>query len=419
MSVSRARIARDVRGDSSLVAVSGHRLAPAQPLAGQAARRLGDVPAPEWDALVPPGNSPLKHGYLSAWERVELAGLCSRPVLAYEPQTTTPVAACPGYFYDLDVPSVRSPRAGAVAQALRRVWPRLLFVRTYELGSPTPFTNPFLVAAGRPRAEAIEVLMQAAMSEARDGGAQFVLVQNFASSSVPAAGVLPELGFARIPIPPTAVVGLGYDSFDSYLAAMRAQYRRRAKQTFRLSRGLTVEHVRDFGHLAHELARLWRAVFQRATEVKREILTPEFFRAVSNLEDTSALMTRREDGSVASFALLLHEHPWLSFLHCGFEADAGRREGAYFRLLYEIVRVAINGGYEQVDMGMTTLEPKLDVGAVPIPLFAWVKHRNALVQRIILALGRGPMRSPDLQPRNVFKAGASSAEEIVTRRLPA
>ncbi len=122
---------------------------------------------------------------------------------------------------------------------------------------------------------------------------------------------------------------------------------------------------------------------------------------------------------MASFALLLHEHPWLSFLHCGFEADAGRREGAYFRLLYEIVRVAINGGYEQVDMGMTTLEPKLDVGAVPIPLFAWVKHRNALVQRIILALGRGPMRSPDLQPRNVFKAGASSAEEIVTRRLPA
>ncbi|MGE5617397.1 MAG: GNAT family N-acetyltransferase, partial [Candidatus Woesearchaeota archaeon] len=134
------------------------------------------------------------------------------------------------------------------------------------------------------------------------------------------------------------------------------------------------------------------------------------------IEGVSVLLARHRDGSIAAFALLLDDRPWLSFLQCGFDEEAARREGAYFRLLYEIVRLGIEDGFQQVDLGVTTLQPKLDVGGVPVPLFAWVKHRNPLVQRLLRALANGPMAPPELEPRNVFKEPQPSAAELVAQR---
>lgn len=114
--------------------------------------------------------------------------------------------------------------------------------------------------------------------------------------------------------------------------------------------------------------------------------------------------------------MLLAEPPWLTFLQCGFEEEAARTEGVYFRLLYEIARLGIEGGFQQVDLGVTTLEPKLDVGGVPVPLFAWVKHRNPLIQRLVRAAADGPMRPGRVEPRRVFKEPPPSGAELVARR---
>jgi hypothetical protein len=384
-------------------------------LTARPAASLPSIQAEEWDQLVGDGSGSLGHGYLAAWENVELAGLRSRPVLAFAEGCSSPVAACPGYFYDLDLPTVRHPQGSGAVNAIRRVLPRFLIARTYELGSPTPLTNPFLVADERLRAAAVRALIEAGLAEAERGGAEFTLVQNFTSPNTPAGQVLGELGFAGVPILPTAVISLPYGSFEEYVGAMRAQYRRRVKQALKRSGHLTVEHRGDFADLADELARLWRAIYDRASEVRREVLTPEYFRALARVDQASVLLTRRPDGSMASFALLLDERPWLSFLQCGFE-EAGRREAAYFRLLYEIVRFGIEAGYEHIELGITTLEPKLDVGAVPVPLFAWLKHRNPVIQHLLLALARGPLRPPKVAPRHVFKEAPPSGREIVAQR---
>jgi predicted N-acyltransferase len=385
-------------------------------LRAQAIDGLKKIQPDHWDALVPPGSAALTHSYLAAWERSELSGLCSSPVVAGQPGSERPLAACPGYFYELDLVEVRFPAATDVLAPIRRVRPGFLYALTYELGSPTPLTNPFLVADQGLRAQAVPKLIGAALAEGSRRAAQFLLVQNFTSLEGPAAEELQRLGFAGVPILPTAVVDLPYESFDDYLAAMRAQYRRRARQTLKRSCDLHIEHCEDFGGLADDLARLWRRIYDRAREVKREILTPAYFRAIAGLQDSSVLLAHRRDGSIAAFALLLSDGPWLSFLQCGLDEDAARSEGAYFRLLYEIVRFGIEHRFEQVDLGITTLIPKLDVGGIPIPLFAWVRHRNPVIQRVLRAVATGVLRPDQLEPRRVFKDAPSSAEELVVRR---
>lgn len=377
---------------------------------------LGAVPAADWDGLVDIGSAAVSHGFLRAWEQSALRGLRSRPVLARSGSRAQPVGACPGYFYDLDIASARFPESLPVVRALRRLWPGLLYVRTYELGHPTPLTSPFLLAAGEREAELVPALIDAGVAEGIRGGASFTLVQNFTSTDGPAGDRLAQLGFAPLNILPSAVVDLPYASFDEYLGAMRAPYRRRAQRALRNSASLRVEHRERFDDLAGELARLWKAIYDRAHEIRREVLTADFFRAASHVADTHVLLMRRADHTIASFALLLADGPWLAFLQCGFETDAGRDEGAYFRLLYEIIRFAIERGYEQVDLGITTLTPKLDVGAVPVPLIAWLRHRNSVAQHAIRRFAPGAMRLPELHPRHVFKQAPPTPAELVARR---
>lgn len=377
---------------------------------------LSAVPAPEWEALRSAGSAPLAYRYLRAWESSELAGLCSRPILIERAGREHPVAACPGYAYDLDVAAVRSPRAERMLRWPRRIWPRLGVVHAYELGCGTPLTNPFLATDPGMLQSALPVLIEAALEEAERLAASFVLVQSFTSRDGPVGEQLSGRGFVAVPMPPTALLALPYESFEEYLSAMRAPYRRRARRTLERTDALTVEHRTGFAELADELARLWRAVYDRATELKREVVTPDFFRAVSQIEESSVLLIRRPDQSIACFALLLDDRPWLTFVYCGFEESAGRGEGAYFRLLYEIVRLTIEHGYEQVDLGMTTLTPKLDLGAVPVPLFGWFRHRNPIVQRALSALGRGPLRPETPEPRRVFRSAPPGAAELVRAR---
>ncbi len=388
--------------------------APATELVARSPGALAEISSSAWDELLGPGNTPLRHGLLRAWEQAELRGLQSHPLTVRDQRSGELLGACPGYFYDLDLLTIRWPRTAGVMRTLRRGWPGLLYTRAYELGTAVPLSNPFLVSGDADRKDAIAALLRGGVDQARAGDAAFLLVQNFTSCEGLIAQQLRNQNMAPVPIPPTAVIDIVHESFEDYLNAMRAPYRRRARLTFARTEHLVIEHHTEFSMLAEELARLWRAIYDRATEIRREVLTAQFFRWASAVDESSVLLARRPDDSIASFALLFDDGPTLSFVQCGFEERAGREEGAYFRLLYEIVRLGIERGHRLVDLGVTTLPPKLDVGAIPVPLFAWVRHRNAAVQWAIVQLARGPLQRVDvLTPRRVFKKPTRTAGELV------
>ena len=378
-------------------------IAPESVLEPSPADGMRSVDPEGWDAIVAPGQAPLSHGYVSAWELAELPGLELRPLLAHEPDTGRLAAAAPAYFYDLDMATVHSPFLAGAVEALRRVLPRALIAKALEIGSSAPLVPPFLRAPGVSVHDAASAILREGIEEAERRGAHMVIVQNFEAGQPAAQQALVETGFMPIPIPPTVVVDLPFASFDEYLGAMRAQYRRRARKTIEASEHLRVEHLRGFGQLAPELARQWRLVYDRAQEVKREILGPDYFRRVAELDRASVLLLRRPDDSIASFALLLDDEPWLHFLFTGFAEEAGREESAYFRLLYEIVRVGIDGNFNRINLGITTVRPKLDVGGVPVPLCGWLYQRRPLLRRAYAALARGPFKPHRFEPRNVFK----------------
>lgn len=353
-----------------------------------------------WDALVPPGAGALREGFLAAWEQAEVAGLA--PVrLTVEGPSGELRGGAAGQLYDLDAAVIQRAVLPAAVRWVRRIWPRFLVFRVLELGAPCAHVNPLLVAPGSADGEVAREVVAQAIDVAARSAATMIVVQDLIGDP----GLEAELRaqrFAAVAALPTVVLALRWEGFEAYVSSMRHRYRRRVRCIMRDSAHLHAELVQDFGGLADEFSRLWRHVYDRATETRREILGPPFFRAAAGLEELSAIVLRREDGSLAAFGLLLEDHPWLHFLQCGFEAQAGRQEAAYFRLMLEIVRHGIEAGLAHLNLGCTTVGPKLDLGGVPVALEAWIRHRNRLVQWAFVAGARRWVHPPPVAARRVF-----------------
>lgn len=382
--------------------VPGIRPVPSHP--AQVLDGLSRVEPICWDRLVPSGAAGLRHEFLSAWEQAELPGRVARPIVVPGARGDELLAAAAGYHYDLDMASVSVPILPGALKLIRRVQPRFMTAHVYELGAPVARHDPLLVAPGVGVPAVAERVVAAAVREAEAAGARMLIVQDSVPEDGALAGALRSHGFDRVIALPTFVVEVRYESFDAYLQAMRSKYRRRTRCTLRESAHLRVELIDDFAPLADELARLWRLVYDRAHETKREILCPAFFRAAAKLDEAKALVLWREDGSIAIFGLLLEDGACLHFLHTGFAEEAGHSEAAYFRLLLEIVRVAIEGRFKTVDLGCTTAGPKLDIGAAPVPLTAWLRHRNPWLQKLFVTGGNGRFAPAPTPPRRVFAA---------------
>jgi len=375
----------------------------ASSLSAEVVPGLARVDAGEWDALVHRGGGGLRHGFLRAWERAELPGLASRPLVVREPGTGRLLAAAPAYRYVLDMAAVQHSAVPGVVDLVRSRWPRFLTTPVYEIGAPAARMDPLLHAPGTDPEQAADAIVGAAVREAERLRVGMIVVQDFVAPGGPLARALRGSGFSSVRSLPTVVVSLGFATFEDYLAAMRSKYRRRTRCILEGSAHLRVERIEDFAPLAGELARLWRCVYDRATETKREVLGEAFFEAAAVLPELSALVLRRPDGSIAVFGLLLEDRPWLHFLQCGFEAEAGRGESAYFRLLVEIVRAGIEGGFDFAHLGCTTVGPKLDVGGEAVALGAWIRHRNPLIQRVFAFGGNGRFAPAPPTARHVFR----------------
>ena len=77
--------------------------------------------------------------------------------------------------------------------------------------------------------------------------------------------------------------------------------------------------------------------------------------------------------------------------------------------MYQIIDFAIQKRFLDVNLGITTIIPKLDVGAVVLPLHMYMKHMNPVLNRIVPSLFRAITPQGDIAHRSVFKTRATKA----------
>lgn len=377
-------------------------------------RSIGEVPAAEWDALVDADDLQASHRFVGVCERSRVAVAAYRHVLVYDGGELAAIASLSAMRVRLDLLATGATKS--VMRRIRRVVPRALEVPVVFCGLPVSFGKSLLRI--HPDADATPVLAaidDAAEEFGMEVGAPIVCSKEHADDEVGALSPLERRGFRRVPSLPSCRLPISWASFDEYVAAMRADYRRQLRSALRARdhHGLRVRESSDLAAECERIVPLYEQVMDHA-EVQLERLPPAFFTELARAfpGETSAILVERGGDTVAA-AVMLDSPRVSTFLLAGIDYSCHRALASYPILVTAVVASAIARGAEVLEMGQTSWALKQRLGAVPVARYLYVRARRRWLGAALHVAGGQLFPEMRLARRRVF--ARSSRPELIAR----
>lgn len=320
--------------------------------------------AARWDSLHTTKNA-LSSRYLHAIERAKLN--CSFRYFLAE-QNNQIVGATLGYF-------THFPLFGP------------FHVLTFIGGSPVDLGFPFYFQQHAPKKEIFSLLVQAMIDESRKSHARYIALRDFwTPESIDAYGqVLKQYSFRQVPLFDDAFLPIVWHSFEEYLSALRAEYRktirRESRRVAAAGYRLEIIHGSVGEPLFIDMERLWRYLYDKYRDRDQLILPRGYFREVTALPESTALLLFREQRLVA-FDLLLEKGELLDSTYCGIDYSLTGKDPVHRYLGYEIVRYAIEHQFKVVDFGISNEQNKLRVGCSLRSIDGYVRSLSPFLMKI-------------------------------------
>lgn len=251
-----------------------------------------------------------------------------------------------------------------------------------------------------------EALYRIRRAERLTGQTDFVMIKDFTEEEFGATNCLSRYSYQPVETDPNMVLEIpeSWRSFDDYLGSLAKKYRKTATQIISdvTDGGCAVERLTDVGSERERVFALYQQVQARAA-VRPVSIHPDYIPALAAaFGDDFRCTVLRRGNDLLGFVTTLRDREKAIGYYIGFDSAANAELPVYFRLMYAVIADAIDMGCRHVSYGRTALEPKARLGAKPVPLHLWMRHRvpvaNVLMKGLLNAVHHE--EAPD---RNPFK----------------
>ena len=171
---------------------------------------------------------------------------------------------------------------------------------------------------------------------------------------------------------PTCVFTNRFQSVGEYMTTLRSSYRRRIRKALKACKEFTVRE----GAEEIDIYPLYLNTYEKSG-YKLEKLEAGFFSRVDGIR----LVFLKGD-EPRGFVLLKHIGDTLVFMLCGMDYRYDTADLYYF-MLYTILGYGITCGVKRIDLGQTSEETKLKLGAVPEKRYFYAHHSNPVINRLV------------------------------------
>lgn len=367
-------------------------------------RSISEISEGAWDSIVDKNRILCSYKYI---ETLEKSGLnqnnCYYPVVYDGGEIIAHTCA---YLTTTEVDLFAQGAIKKITGLIRKRWKSFFTLRILDCGTPIAVGNIVSFREGINRADTLRALCGGVENLAKELGIKFILFRDFSDEDMKFYDILKMRGYTTIHNLPQAEIKIRWKNFDEYLNSMRSNYRCKIVKTMgKAARANISFHVtKNFSDNSSELKRLYDNVYNQAKEVKREQLPESFFHNINKyLGEKTAVISAVKDDKLIGYMLLLFSGKTLITKFPGIDYNYNREYGTYFNLFYKSIELAIEEGMADVDMGITTLNPKRDMGSDIVALNMYMKHSNPLLNKIVSVLF-DMITPPDTsEPRDVFK----------------
>ncbi len=220
--------------------------------------------------------------------------------------------------------------------------------------------------------------------------------------------ILVKKGFTEFDIQPNMVLDLPFSTMDEYLAAMSTKYRTRAKRAFKKLDGIERRRL-SFAEIQQELPTIYRLYREIANNAGFNMvdLNEQYLAALErDLSNQFQMFAYYLEGKLIAFYTTIRNHDELEAHFLGYEKALNHDYQLYLNILYDIVKIGIDGGCKRVVFARTALEIKSSVGAVAHDLYCYLRHQHTVANKFVPTILDYLKPVEEWQPRHPFKEDA-------------
>jgi len=237
------------------------------------------------------------------------------------------------------------------------------------------------------------------------GETDLVMVKDFTPKDL-GADALEPFSYRAVETEPDMVLTIppSWKTFDDYLASLTSSYRKTARRVVSEveKAGYVLEPLVDLRPHADRIHELYLQV-QAEAHVRPVTISPRFLPTlVERLGTGYRCVVMRREGRIDGFVTSLGTGEHAVGHLIGFDRAANREAPLYFRLLQAVIADGIVHGASRLSFGRTALEPKARLGAKPMPMKVYTRHRVQALNVFLRELLRG-VRHDEAPDRNPFK----------------
>jgi len=340
---------------------------------------ISSIKKEDWNVFF--NDCPEGYWFYETLEQSRLAEFSFHYLLAYRQERLT--AILPFFTADFYGDTVLEPGMRKLISAVRVVAPRFLIFKTLFCGSPFGEQGLLGIAAGESgRKLLLEAITSELASFARQQGLSLVIFKDFSSSDAQILAPLCSQGFFKTDSFPSAIIDLPYKTFDDYLASLGSGAKKDLRRKLKKARdtgALTTRVVERVDDMIDDIYRLYLNTYNAGT-TKFEKLTKDFFlKAAEKAGQGCRYFLYYINGKLAAFNLCFVHGDLLIDKFIGFDYEIARQYSLYFISWCENVQWCLDNGIAHYQVGQTDYEPKTRLGCRLVPLYAYVRHTNTLL----------------------------------------
>jgi hypothetical protein len=294
----------------------------------------------------------------------------------------------PFFILDQDILAGVHQSLGRLTNAIRRRWPRFMFMKTMMIGCVAGEAH-LDDGDDSTRAATAQSLARTIVGHADALGARLIVLKEFPDQYREALSCFVRSGFTRIPSMPHTRLNIAYADFDDYMqSALNSATRRKLRKKFKATESgapIQLSVITDVTSIVDEIYPLYLQVYARS-KLHFEKLTKAYFCSLGvAMPDRVRFFIWRRHAKAVAFGLCIVHGETLFAEYLGLDYSVALELHLYHYVFRDLVHWAITNRCRWFQSTGLNYDPKLHLRHRLKPVDLYVRHTSTIVNVFLRA----------------------------------